>query len=76
MDIFIYNKMILKRRKWYNTNIPPDNKKSALIVQTDMGYIFEAIYINGKFQVSTVRSNKVYFEEYENQDCLVRWMKV
>lgn len=67
--------MALKRRKWYSTNISPD-KETDLIVQTDMGYIFEAIYIDGKFKTSIVKNNKVYFEEYENQDCLVRWMKV
>lgn len=67
--------MALKRRKWYSAKNTPD-RKNGLIVQTDMGYIFEAIYIDGKFKTSIVKGNKVYFEEYENQDCLVRWMKV
>ena len=67
----------LKRRKWYSTAIRPDTS-SWLIVMTDMGYMFEAIYSDNKFLVSIVRNGKVYFEEGEwmNQESIVKWMKV
>ena len=32
------------------------------ISAVDMGYIFEAVYVNGKFLVSNVKNYKVYFE--------------
>ena len=65
----------MKTKKWYSTKIKPD-RKSFLIVKTDMGYIFEAIYEDGKFLISVVRNGKVYFEEYLKQESLIEWMKV
>ena len=65
----------MKTKKWYSTKIKPD-RKSFLIVKTDMGYIFEAIYEDGKFLISVVRNGKVYFEEYLEQESLIEWMKV
>lgn len=65
----------LKNRKWYSTNVTPDCKY-GLIVQTDMGYIFEAIYEDGIFKVSNVRDYKIYYEPTISQISLVRWMKV
>lgn len=41
-----------------------------------MGYIFEAVYKDGKFLVSTVRNYKVYFEPWIEQESIVAWMKV
>lgn len=41
-----------------------------------MGYIFEAVYENGKFLVSTVRNYKVYFEPWIEQESIVAWMIV
>lgn len=64
----------MKTRTWYNTTIAPD-RKYDLIVMTDMGYVFQTIYENGKFHTSVIRNDKVYFEEYENQDSLIKWMK-
>ena len=61
----------LKKRKWYSTSITPD-RKSELIVMTDMGYVFEAVYENNKFLVSVVRNHKVYFEEGYD---IIKWMK-
>lgn len=51
----------MKTKKWYSTSIKPD-RSNDLIVMTDMGYIFEAVYVNGKFLVSNVKNYKVYFE--------------
>lgn len=68
----------LKRRKWYSTTIKPDSPY-RLIVMTDMGYMFEAIYSDNKFLVSIVRNGKVYYEECEEwiqQENIVKWMKV
>lgn len=67
--------MKLKRRKWYSTNIKPD-VKTNLIVMSDMGYIFEAVYENDKFLVSLVKSYKVYFEPWMEQESIIKWMKV
>ena len=65
----------LKRKKWYSTTIKPD-VTSDLIVMTDMGYIFEAVYENDKFLVSIVKNYKVYFEEWMKQYSIVKWMKI
>ena len=60
---------------WHPTSKKPDSPH-GLIVMTDMGYIFEAIYEDGKFLVSTVRNHKVYFEESIEQECIIKWMNV
>lgn len=65
----------MKTRKWYPAHIKPD-KSSSLIIMTDMGYIFESIYKDGKFLVSTVKNHKVYFEECIEQTNIIKWMKV
>lgn len=66
----------LKNRKWYSTLKTIPDRKFGLIVMTDMGYIFEATYENGKFLTSVVRNHKVYFEPYFSQYTIVRFMKV
>ena len=66
--------MALKRKKWYSTTIKPDFPY-RLIVMTDMGYMFEAIYSDNKFLVSIVRNDKVYFEEWIPQEDIIKWMK-
>ena len=65
----------LKKGKWYSVNIKPD-KSIGLIVMTDMGYIFEAVYEDGKFLVSIVKNGKVYFEEWLEQSGIIKWMRV
>lgn len=65
----------MKTRKWYSTNIKPD-RTNDLIIMTDMGYIFESIYKDGKFLVSIVKNYKVYFEEWIEQENIIKWMKV
>lgn len=70
--------MVLKKRKWYNiynTTVKPD-RKCKIIVMTDMGYMFEAVYENGEYYTSVVRDNKVYFERYHNQESIVKFMIV
>lgn len=66
----------LKNRKWYSTIKVIPNRKSDLIVMTDMGYIFEAVYENGAFLTSVVRDGKVYFEPHFRQESIVRFMQV
>lgn len=66
----------LKTRKWYSTAKTKPDRKFDLIVMTDMGYIFEATFEDGIFHVSRLRDGKVYFEPYEHQDSLARFMKV
>jgi hypothetical protein len=65
----------MKTRKWYSTTNKPD-RSNDLIIMTDMGYIFEAVYENGKFLVSNVKNYKVYFEEWVEQENIIKWMKV
>lgn len=65
----------MKKRKWYSTSIKPD-RTNDLIIMTDMGYIFEAVYESGKFLVSNVKTYKVYFEEWINQENIIKWMKL
>ena len=65
----------MKTRKWYYTTIKPD-RANDLIIMTDMGYIFEAVYENGKFLVSIVKNHKVYFEEWMKQESIIKWMKI
>ena len=65
----------MKTRKWYSSKVKPD-RNNELIVKTDMGYIFEAIYENGKFLVSNVKNYKVYFEPWMEQESIIMWMKV
>ena len=66
----------LKRRKWYNTSRTKPDVDCGIIVMTDMGYIFEAIYEDGVYTTSFVDNHKVYFSAYSNQDSLVKFMKV
>ena len=65
----------LKRKKWYSVNIEPDCKY-YLVIMTDIGYIFNAIYEDNKFLITTLRNNKVYYEETIQQDSIVKWMKI
>ena len=65
----------MKTRKWYSTTIKPD-RANDLIIMTDMGYIFQAVYENGKFLVSIVKNYKVYFEDWIEQENMIKWMKV
>ena len=65
----------MKTRKWYSTTIKPD-RANDLIIMTDMGYIFQAVYENGKFLVSIVKNYKVYFEDWIEQENIIKWMKI
>ena len=65
----------MKTRKWYSTKIKPDTK-SDLIIMTDMGYVFQAVYEDEKFLVSNVKNYKVYFDEWIEQENIIKWMKV
>jgi len=65
----------MKTRKWYSTTIKPD-RANGLIIMTDMGYVFQAIYENGKFLVSIVKNYKVYFENWIEQENIIKWMKI
>ena len=65
----------MKVKKWYSTTIKPD-RANGLIIMTDMGYIFQAVYENGKYLVSIVKNYKVYFEEWIEQKNIIKWMKV
>ena len=65
----------MKTRKWYSTSIQPDRAYN-LIVMTDMGYIFEAVWKENKFLTSVVRNGKVYFEEDMKHESIIKWMKV
>lgn len=69
------HKRKLKKHKWYSTSIKPD-VSYGLIVMTDMGYMFEAIYEDNLFKLSVMKDYKVYYEPYLSQDSLVKWMKV
>ena len=64
----------MKARKWYSASIKPD-RKSDLIVMTDMGYVFQACYEDDGWHTAEVVYGKVYFHLYEYQDCIVKWMK-
>ena len=66
---------LARQNLWHPTTEKP-YFPHGLIVMTDMGYIFEAVYEDGKFLVSTVRNHKVYFEESIEQECIIKWMKV
>ena len=66
----------LKNRKWYSIATTKPDRREPLIDKTDMGYIYEAIFVNGLFLTSHPRNGKVYFEPYEHQECLVSFMKV
>lgn len=67
--------MKLKRKKWYSTRVKPDSQYN-LVIMTDMGYIFTAIYVDSKFLISTLRNGKVYYEELIEQNGIVKWMKI
>ena len=66
----------LKNRKWYSAYSNNPDRRYQLIIMTDMGYIFEAEYVNGIYLVSVVRDGRVYFEPYKNQECIAKFMKV
>ena len=66
----------MKTKKWYSTSSIKPDRSNDLIIMTDMGYIFEAVYENGKFLVSIVKNYKVYFEPWVDQDSIIKWMKV
>lgn len=70
----------MKTRKWYDCyKIKPkrySNVYDEYIVMTDMGYIFSATWEKDGWHVMVVKNNKCYFPLYENQDSLVKWMKV
>ena len=65
----------MKTRTWYSTQTAKPTRRHGLIIKTDMGYIFEAMYQDNKFLVSVVRDNKVYFEPF-NQDSITHFMIV
>ena len=65
----------MKARTWYSTQTAKPTRRYGLIIKTDMGYIFEAMYQDNKFLVSVVRDNKVYFEPF-NQDSITHFMIV
>lgn len=67
----------MKKNKWYNASVKPD-KYNNLIVMTDMGYIFQAEYIDNEWYtyVENTTIHKVYLEKFENQECIIKWMKV
>lgn len=67
-------KRTMKKHKWYSTKYKPD-KYTNLIIQTDMGYIFEAVYEDNQFKISYVENNKVYFRDFP-QDSILKWMKI
>ena len=72
----MYKKMShLKRKKQYSVNIRPDYKYD-LVIMTDMGYIFTAIYEDNKFLITTLRNGKVYYEETIHQESIVKWMNI
>ena len=66
---------LARENLWHPATDKPDSPH-GLIIMTDMGNYFEAIYKDGKFLVSTVRNHKVYFEESIEQECIIKWMKV
>lgn len=66
---------MLKKKKWYLCTVKPI-WKDGLIVMTDMGYMFEAIFVNDKWAISSVENNKVYFKTSEHPECIIKWMKV
>lgn len=66
----------MKRRKWYSAITHKPDVPYNLIVMTDMGYIFEAVYEDGVFKTSVVDNHKVYFVTYPNQDSLIKFMKI
>ena len=43
---------------------------------TDMGYLFEAKFIENEWLISTVENYKVYFKRSEYPECIIKWMKV
>ena len=66
---------MLKKKKWYSSKIKPIWKNN-LIVMTDMGYLFEAKFIENEWLISTVENYKVYFKRSEYPECIIKWMKV
>lgn len=65
----------MKTRKWYSTDIKPDRTHN-LIVMTDIGYMFEAVWKENKFLTAVVRNGRVYFEDMVEQCSIIKWMKV
>ena len=81
MKMFICKKFhnkhkIMKKRRWHSTERIKPDVKNGLIIMTDMGYIFQAIYEDGKFLVSNVKDGKVYFEEWIKQENIIKWMRL
>ena len=70
-----YNINNMKTRKWYSTKVKPD-RRYDLIIMTDMGYIFQACYEQDGWHVAKENNGKVYFTRWENQDSIIKWMKV
>ena len=66
---------MLKKKKWYFSKIKPIWKDN-LIVMTDMGYLFEAKFIENEWLISTVENYKVYFKRIKYPECIIKWMKV
>lgn len=66
---------MFKKKKWYSSKIKPIWKDN-LIVMTDMGYLFEAKFIENEWLISTVENYKVYFKRSEYPECIIKWMKV
>lgn len=68
----------MKKNKWYNASKVSPDKYNNLIVMTDMGYIFQSEYLNGEWHtyVENTTLHKMYLEKYENQESIVKWMKV
>lgn len=66
----------LKTRKWYSTATTKPDRRENLIIMTDMGYVFEAVYKDEMFHTSVLRNNKVYFELHFSPESIIRFMKI
>lgn len=68
----------MKKNKWYNASKVSPDKYDNLIVMTDMGYIFQAEYLNGEWHIYIENGiiHKMYLDRCENQESIVKWMKV
>lgn len=76
MNMVVDNKKTKEsHHEWCDASIKPVEYDN-LIFMTDMGYIFQGEFKNNNWYRYIEHEHKMYCELYDNQECIIKWMKL